>query len=195
MRSIKIRTFLLIVIVTAFLGFITAVAAFACYYQPPVTCNEGYHLVDNECVKIVCEDCDVTPTPEEATPTPQEEVSPIPTEMPGQPGNPPLGEGKHNEPVCNGVALSAPILQGYKFNSPTSVFWSWWASLTQGIQHQWLEYGYEKGVYPYNVDVPVNATGFETGALDPNQKIHWARVCVMKDACVACSDDFDPVYQ
>lgn len=134
----------------------------------------------------------ITPTP---TQKPEETPEPTPTANPTQEqriGDPPSGEGKHNETVCNGVPIDAPILGGFEKTSKTSVFWKWWGSLTQGITRQWIEYGYEKGNYPYAVEVSTSITGFEIEQLDPNAKQNWARVCVEKDGCNVCSNDLDP---
>lgn len=124
----------------------------------------------------------VTPT---ASPSPTVIQATSQSSSSGGTGNEP------GQPVCN-VPISKPLLQGFKKTSPTSVFWSWWASKTQGINHQWIEYGYAKGNYPYNRTVAPDATGGETGSLDSHAKQDWARVCVQKDGCLACSEPLDP---
>ena len=187
-----------------------------CHSELRISCNQGWH--EGKCEESAtptptptiispCQDdgCEPTPTPtidpcqlekgdcDEITPTP------TPTEPPQNPGGP--GDGRSDggsstsntpaSPSCT-VPIEAPILQGFKKTSPTSVFWSWWRSVTDGIQKQWLEYGYAKGVYPYNVTIDPSLSGYEVGALDPNAAQNWSRVCVMKNDCVACSADLDP---
>lgn len=164
------------------------------HVNPGHSCPEGYTLDDNSCKKTITRDChtrsvfvcddntggqDATPS---ATPTPE------PQSSGGSSSN---STPAADNPVCT-VGVSAPLLQGFKLTSPTSVFWSWWPSLTGGLDKQWVEYGYEKGNYPYNVTVNTDVTGFEIGAMDPNAPQHWARVCVQKGGCVACSNDLDP---
>lgn len=138
-----------------------------------------------------------TPTPkkcwkycEEVTPTPTVTVTP-PVAQPQEAG----ASGSSNDstwhsPTCT-LTLDAPILQGFDVTSDTSVFWHWWPSKS-GITKQWIEYGYEKGNYPYSVFIPTNVTGFEIGSLQKGL-VRWARIGVSDDSgCVAYSNDLDP---
>lgn len=156
--------------------------------------------------------CTVTPTP-----TPQEDNDCL---LPGQPDldhssddvicitptptpSPIIQHDEHSSssgggtpnapsPTC-ASQIDSPILQGFKIISPTSIWWAWWASRTANINHQWIEYGYSPTLpFPYNVTVPIESTGFEIGALDKNEKMNFARICVQKGGCVACSNILDP---
>jgi hypothetical protein len=163
---------------------------------PTVICGNGEHVGNPHCIEPT-----VSPT-----------TTPIPTGIPGCDGDcttptptPTPTEVKNESTIADvtssnvsqaesscTASLNAPLLQGFKQTSQTSVWWNWWASKTPGIDHQWVEYGYSQGNYPYNVTVGNDITGFEIGAQDPNALQHWARVCVQKGACVACSNDLDP---
>lgn len=142
----------------------------ACEPQP---CDLQEVEVAVALVEIPC----VTPTPVEPTPTPEADHNAA--------GNPP------SVPTCT-MPIEAPKLQGFDQTSNTSVFWHWWKT-PNPIVSQWIEYGYEKGNYPYSVFVPNDSSGYEIGALDPNAQQNWARVGVMNEqGCVAYSNDLDP---
>ena len=123
---------------------------------------------------------------------PREETPPV--EEPKQPHVEPTFAGSSTNPPAVPVCaqqLDAPELQAYEKLDPKTVRWHWWLS-TDSVEDQWLEYGNEKGVYPYSVlHIPVHQTWADTGELNPNL-VHWGRVCVRNQGCVVCSNDFDP---
>jgi hypothetical protein len=191
----------LALIVWALFGLVHPKAE-ASYVQ--ISCN-SYHSVCQEsaCVRVqgvgenACtssEDC-ITPT---ITPEVTPEVTPtVVPEAPcsGNCGSPPTFSGSSTDApkstVCT-VPIAPPILTGFKELSKTSVLWSWWASVTPGIEHQWLTYGYKKDDRPYSVlDIPAGRTSQETGLLQVGL-MRWAQVCAIKDGCVACSEPLDP---
>jgi hypothetical protein len=180
---------LLLLILLSFIFARKAEASYTCNSTHAVcrddACVRAAGIGTNECT--VNEDC-ITPTPE-VTP----EVTPIAST--GSGGSPPQFAGSStNAPVaaiCT-VPIEAPILQGFKALSPTKVLWSWWPSVTQGIEHQWLTYGYTKNNMPYSVlDIPAGKTNQDTGELKVGI-MRWAQVCAIKDGCVKCSEPLDP---
>jgi len=130
------------------------------------------------------------------TPIPVATPSSLSTVMASGGGASPQPEGNNSttnppgNPTCT-VSIEPPILQGFQKTSPTSIFWSWWASLTPGITNQWVEYWMDNGPHYTKIINPTD-TGTEIGSLDATAKQNWAIICVQKDGCVACSNPLDP---
>jgi len=155
-----------------------------CYEPQQAFCTENYDCgwrqvcEGDYCEEIFTCDCGQEPPP--------------PVEEP-QPHNPPTFAGSStegNQPVCNGVFVAPAVGgTGHRVDEDTVVM-QWWPSTGQ-YDYQVLNYGFEKGNYPYNITVP-----FGQGIQDLNELFWsghtWARVDTVAGLCVTKGEDFDP---
>lgn len=161
---------------------------------PPQVCGEGLHVGNPHCI---------TPTPTEeptVTPTPTEqpcedcvEITPTPTREVVV-SNPPQVDSGYTPPapsadVCT-LPIQAPLLQGFKRLSPTSVQFDWWKS--PDAETQSILYGYSADALNYSVvDFSADTTSFTLNDLQPNVMI-FAMIRASKGACTADSQIVDP---
>lgn len=99
---------------------------------------------------------------------------------------------EYRAPICTGNPPKAPIGIGGTDAGVGKVTLKWWPS-TDPVDHQVLEYGYEKGVALYGVaNLPAQASELTIDGVQDNTHV-WARVCAENAGkCQACSEWFDP---
>ena len=149
---------------------------------------------DNTCNPDWYGDCKpkVTPTP---TPKPcGEDCDITPTPTPTSGGNPPTFAGSSTNaptgPLCV-TPISAPILQGYKRVTPTSVELAWWPSV-DNADNQFIIYGYSKDNLTFATEALAGDIGdYTINDLNANQ-IAWFEVEAVKQGCVSFSRLIDP---
>lgn len=201
---------LIIAIVIMFVGTGVAIACAPKTPEvPDAVCDNGEHVGNPNCPTptptepiTITPTEEVTPTPsEEVTPTPTDEVTPTPTqeqpapqlEQPSNAGGSALTNDTTQAPgarVCT-IHFAAPILQGFKRVSATSVEFSWFTS-TDSIDKQSIVYGYSENGLEYGVEnLPVNQTKIVIEGLKPNVMV-WAQVWNWKDGCAEKSAIVDP---
>jgi hypothetical protein len=86
--------------------------------------------------------------------------------------------------------IAAPLLQGFKRNSPTSVTFSYWPS--KDASSYVLAYGYSKDNLPYGIPfIPSSQTSVIVNDLKPNVSV-WGTVYAVNGACSSQSVVIDP---
>lgn len=153
MKNLKIG------IIVFILTVLVSGTALGCYKAPEeVVCGEGYHVVENECVK---DEAEPTPTPTE---TPQEG---------------PKGDDRgdyhpssphFNAPVCT-VGLDKPVFKKLTRVNPTTIEVTWWK--VQDADHYALVFSYYGDKVQMGADaISGDATSFTITGLKPNKAIN-----------------------